>query len=456
MGASVGVGIVVLDAEGCVLLASNEVPSLLGLAILNPGMPLTQAASHLPAQVRSAIDDAVLRGRDASLRAVRAPARGLLDWEIVARTDPKTNRVIEVVITLAESPARGELSYQAFIHSTDAILITNRAGVIVDVNPAFERIYEFAREDCVGKTPRIVKSPTTPRAIYIRMWRDILDPAIGRWSGELTNVDKAGNEHRVLLNIDAVRDETGTITHFMGVATDVSTRRALERRAAHAEKLAALGSLAAGVAHELNTPLANILLLAENLRRRTTDPEAHVRLETLMAQTEAASRIVGSLLDFSRQHEIQFRELDLVPLVRDALAFVRGKSPPGVVIREVREEGTFLVLGDRDQLTQIVVNIVHNAIYAIGGNGVVTVRVGGDENHAILAIADTGPGIPPDVLPRIFEPFFTTKPEGKGTGLGLAICYGIVQSHGGVIEATSLPGSGATFTIRLPRAEVSA
>jgi signal transduction histidine kinase len=174
-----------------------------------------------------------------------------------------------------------------------------------------------------------------------------------------------------------------------------------------------------------------------------------------MTQVEAASRIVGGLLDFSRQHEPQFREIDLVPLVRDALAFLRGKSPRGVVIHEDHAEGTFLVLGDPDQLTQIVVNIVHNAIDAVDDNGVVTVRVTGDAHHAILTIADTGPGIPPEVLPRIFEPFFTTKPEGKGTGLGLAICYGIVQSHGGVIEAASPPGAGATFTIRLPRAEAS-
>lgn len=346
---------------------------------------------------------------------------------------------------------RERLFYQAFLHSSSAIEITDRAGVLVDVNPAFERMYGYTRAELIGHKPRIVRSPKTSASVYQTMWRDLLDPGKGEWSGEIINVDRDGREHPVLLTINSIRGEDGETTHFIGVATDLSDLKALQLQTVRAERLASLGQLAAGVAHELNTPLANIMLIAESLHRRAPNPWVSGRAESITAQVDAAARIVAGLLDFGRNHPPVVRDADLVALIHEAVEFVRGKQPPDVEIAEEDETAPLPVRVNRVQIIQVLVNILSNAYDAMDGRGRIDIRSRRTDGWAEVAIADNGPGIDPAVLPHIFEPFFTTKSEGKGTGLGLAICHGIVASHGGKIEVRTEPGAGATFLVRLPR-----
>jgi PAS domain S-box-containing protein len=411
-------------------------------------------------EIRAAVDGALRSGTGATFRSVRARHRNsstpvYLDVDIRA-LNPVAGEPARAVLMLRDvtdrvvEHDRAALFYEAFRASTNAMQLTDANGTMLDVNPTFERIYGYSRAEAIGKKPNLVRSRHTGPEMYERMWRDLRDPERGYWSGEILNRDRKGRERPVLLSITAIRDGRGNATHYLGVAVDLSEQRSWELRAAHADKLASVGQLAAGVAHEINTPLANVMLVAESLRRRSEDPWVRARLDTMTEQIEVAARIVRGLLDFARREEPHTSPLDLVEVAKESVAFLRGKQSADVDIEEVYPSGAVGAVGDRGQLMQVLTNILNNAYDAMGGKGTVRIQVRHQGSRAEIEVVDSGPGIPPEALPHIFEPFYTTKPEGQGTGLGLAICHGIVQSHHGVITARNVPGAGAAFLVSLP------
>ena len=353
---------------------------------------------------------------------------------------------------------RANLFYEAFRTSTNAMQLTDAQGMMIDVNPAYEKIYGFTREECIGRKPNLVRSRHTPEEVYARMWTDLLDPRRGYWSGEILNRDHKGRERPVLLTITAIRNANQETTHYLGVTVDLSEQRRWELKAAHADKLASVGQLAAGVAHEINTPLANVMLVSESIRRRTEDPWTLSRLDTMSEQVEVAARIVRGLLDFARREEPRTTELDLTSVVRDSVNFLRGKQSADVELVEEYSALPLPVLGDRGQLMQVLTNILNNAYDAMEGKGAIRISVHAQGARAEVEITDDGPGIDVEALPHIFEPFFTTKPEGQGTGLGLAICHGIILSHHGTITARNAPGAGASSSspcrVTMPRRDI--
>jgi two-component system NtrC family sensor kinase len=232
---------------------------------------------------------------------------------------------------------------------------------------------------------------------------------------------------------------------------------AMQARVAQAERLASLGMLAAGVAHEVNNPLGGILALtALTLEDLPPDhPDRH-NLEVVLRQTERCRDIVKGLLDFSRQSEIAMRKLDVNDVLRETLALIAQQSAFfNVQIERRLADGLPSVTGDRSQLQQVVLNMLMNAAQAMGERGTITITTAPvDAGRDVeIRITDTGCGIPPEAIDRIFDPFFTTREGGRGTGLGLAIAYGIVTQHRGHIAVQSEVGKGTTFTIRLPAAE---
>ncbi len=220
-----------------------------------------------------------------------------------------------------------------------------------------------------------------------------------------------------------------------------------------AGKLAAVGQLVSGVAHEINNPLAVIVGQAQLLGRRLVDPDHVQRVDRIRASGMQAAKIVRELQTFVRPRPREVAELDL----RDVIARVLTLREDALrvsgiaLVREISPAAT-IVRGDASQLEQVLLNLVLNAEQALAGcpDGRIAIRLSAQEGRVRVAVADTGPGIPADVLPRIFEPFFSTKAVGQGTGLGLSICYSIVQSHGGRLTADSRPGLGATFVLDLP------
>lgn len=451
-----------LDESGTILRANEAFRRFLGTTEILAGRRVHDVLGTGGETILAASQRACEGGRNASLPSVTLEPpqhrrRHHVDIEVYPQAPGEDGRrdVLVILSDRTGNPAERLGStgvfYQAYLHSTNAMELTDPDGFLVDVNPAFERIYGFPREELIGQRPSVVASGKTDRSVYDAMWRDLHDPHLGAWSGEIVNRDRSGVEHPVLLAINAVRAADGTLTHFLGVAVDLTERRAWERQAMHADRLASLGQLAAGVAHEINTPLANIMLISESVRRRSTDPWAQGRLDSLLEQAESAAKIVRGLLDFGRRPDVNVTEVDLAVVASASIAFLRGKQSADVEVTLEGPPGRVVVHGDREQIAQVVTNLLNNAYDALDGHGQIRVTVDSEASWAHVRVSDDGPGIPSDVQAHLFEPFFTTKPEGKGTGLGLAICHGIVQSHGGTIDVESVVGRGTTFDVRLPR-----
>ena len=459
-------GVVLLDPRGAITWTDPEARRLLALPTPSTGYHLARHPALQPARLAERLSLALRTGRPD--RLLPGPVSGAtgsspvvveLDLLPIETGGPGPTGLLVLVKDATvrnREMDRARLFYQSFLRSHEAMEITDRSGLIVDVNPAFERIYGYPRDQVIGQKPKIVGSPKTPPVLYRAMWLALLDPAIGRWTGEITNLDRSGKEHSVLLNISAIQNEAGVITHFLGVATDLTDKKEFERQVARTDRLASLGQLSAGVAHELNTPLANILLISESLARRSADAWLSGRAEAIGRQVESAARIVAGLLEFSRHHPPEVRAVDLVSVVREALDFSRGKQSPDIVVEDRLGDAPVEIQADKTQLVQVFVNLINNACDAMEGRGTLTVLLGAEDGWAWVSFRDTGPGIPDDVLPKIFEPFFTTKSDTKGTGLGLSIVHGIVRAHGGSVGVETKVGHGTTFTIRLPRTQPSA
>jgi signal transduction histidine kinase len=250
------------------------------------------------------------------------------------------------------------------------------------------------------------------------------------------------------------------------VIRDVTEDRQVRERVQQQERLAAVGQLAAGIAHDFNNLLTGIIGYADMLQKRPDMPEpARTRLARIVEQGERGAHLVRQILDFSRTSVSQLLPLDLVPFLKEATKFLERTIPESTRIVLEIEPGTYFVRADPPQIQQVLTNLAVNAYDAMPKGGHLTIRLcrftrkpgerppclgmpAGD--WVVLAVSDTGQGMPPEVVPRIFEPFFTTKEPGKGTGLGLAQVYGIVKQHEGYIRAESQEGQGATITIYLP------
>ncbi len=237
------------------------------------------------------------------------------------------------------------------------------------------------------------------------------------------------------------------------VFKDVTDEREVTRRLFHAEKMSAVGQLAGGVAHEINNPLGGILAFAQLMSREERSPEDMENLRLIQDAANRAKRIVESLLRFSRRPRSEEKgPVPLPQVVEDALFLLSSQLKDGRT-EVIRRCEPALAMGNANQLQQIVVNLLVNALQAMNGEGTVTITTGETGSGRVqLSVTDTGPGVRPEIAKRIFEPFFTTKPEGQGTGLGLSICYQIAEEHGGTIRVDTTGERGACFVLELPAA----
>jgi hypothetical protein len=236
------------------------------------------------------------------------------------------------------------------------------------------------------------------------------------------------------------------------ILDDVTSRIRLEEQLQHAEKMASVGLLAAGVAHEVNTPLAGISSYTQLLRGQIEekDPRQQV-LEKIEKQSFRAAKIINSLLNFSRSSGTEFERVDVNKIIADVLSLVEHQLE-GSRIRVRRELAGSLpaIRGNENRLQQVFFNLVLNARDAMPSGGWLTLRSYAEGDTVVAEVADTGHGIRREDIRRIYDPFFTTKGIGRGTGLGLSVSYGIVQEHGGAIFVDSTPGQGTTFQVALP------
>ena len=269
---------------------------------------------------------------------------------------------------------------------------------------------------------------------------------------EVEVVTRLGEARAVMVSVSPLQGADGEILGVLGIARDMTETKKLERQIRNAEKLASIGQLAAGVAHEINNPLGGILNCLYNLRKGALSP---ARQEEYWASMEHGVRrvqkIVRQLLDFSQQHEPAFSPADINRIVDQVLGLTTHLFVPNRIRLETFPTNDLpSVMVDRHMIEQVLMNLILNAVQAMKHGGVLTIRTSAAEGICRVEVKDTGSGIPASVLPRVFDPFFTTKGEGEGTGLGLSVNLGIVERHGGKILVESEVGKGTTFTLCLP------
>ena len=231
----------------------------------------------------------------------------------------------------------------------------------------------------------------------------------------------------------------------------------MQEQLIHSEKLASLGQLAAGVAHELNTPLANITLITENLLRKNQDEYNIKKLHTISEQVDSIARIVKSLLDFSRKSESSYQNVNVNDLLGRTVELIKGIRHSEVQVLTEYSTDIPPIDADPGKLQQVFSNLITNAYDAMESGGALTIRTefSAKNNIVSIQVVDTGSGIPESHINKIFDPFYSTKPTGKGTGLGLSICHGIITAHGGTIHVVSEEGKGSTFVITLPTGDAA-
>lgn len=348
----------------------------------------------------------------------------------------------------------------AFIHSDHAINITDPEGNLLRVNNAYLKLYKFESEaQILGRNPRIIRSPHTPESVYQEMWKSISAGKV--WRGELTNRAVDGTDVYVHLTISPFYRD-GVLAGYMGFSIDRAQQVELEKQLLHANKLVVLGTLGAGLAHELNNPLASILLDAEYLKELHANPPAKVdhgsalaAAESVIRGSERMRRVLEHLLLYSKKDGgSAISALSVRQILEDSFLFIERQLVSRGIDIDLQVDGDPYVNGNRTQLESVIHNLLSNSRDAFATSkarrkliSIKSTWVPG-EHMVVIEYKDNAGGIHPEILGRVFEPFFTTK-GGEGTGLGLPISKRIVDDLGGNIQCES-SGGETRFRITLP------
>jgi len=413
-----------------------------------------------------------------SFLSIPVQANGVA-WGSVAINDCVQERVwtgdekaaIEIValslgdaIERARSDAHvGEVIRAAMLQaSLDAVIVIDETGKIIEFNPAAEKMFGFAKADIIGKDMLETIIPHYYRKGFANGGEYMAGrgaPMLGRRMETVTQ-NATGEIFPIELTATEVRVADRRI--FLGSMRDLRERRQAEdeinrqREKLHQnEKMAAMGSLLAGVSHELNNPLAVVVAQSTLLHEFSSDPQTKVRAEKVRAAAERCGRIVKSFLGMVRLHPTAQVETDLNQVVRSALEVTAyGARSSGIGVDVEFTDGQLLVLGDADHLTQVVANFLVNSQHALAPQQTerrIKVRTfRSSASTAGFSVEDNGPGIPSSIRDRIFESYFTTKPVGVGTGIGLSISRSIVERHSGKVWFEEVPSGGARFVVDLP------
>jgi PAS domain S-box-containing protein len=343
----------------------------------------------------------------------------------------------------------------------DAILVRSLDHSITYWNKSAERLYGWSAEEAIGRTVKelLYREPSA----FSKAHAETLE--LGEWVGEIHQIDKFGRDLTIEGHWTLVRDEAGKPASVFAINTDITEHRKLEQQFLRAQRLESIGTLAGGIAHDLNNILAPISMAVELLKMRVADGRSTEILDTIATSAKRGADMVGQVLSFARGMEGHRVEIHPRQLILEIEGILRDTFRKNIVMEVQASRDLWMIHGDPTQLHQVLLNLCVNARDAICGTGRILITADNVEidasfaamnleakegPHLCIEIEDTGEGIPPDIIDKIFDPFFTTKSVGKGTGLGLSTTLAIIKSHGGFIRTFSEPGIGTRFRVYLP------
>ena len=352
-----------------------------------------------------------------------------------------------------------EILISATEQSRDSVIVTNKKGGIIYVNPTFEKTSGYSRNDVMGENPRILKSGETDKDQYAALWQRISSGLT--WDGRLVNRKKDGTHHTEDVSISPVKNSNGTITNYLAVKRDVTEQMRMKQEHAELEKQyyqtqkeESIGRLAGGIAHDLNNLLSPILGYSDLL---LNDPNLkdsqQKRVQEIFNAGERARKLIQQLLSFSRKQQLSFEPVNLNTIINDFGGLLKRTIREDIAIRIKTDPRLPLINADSGKMEQIIMNLSVNAQDAMPRSGTISLKTSvilKDNRPMVeLSVSDTGCGIPENELKHIFEPFYSTKGN-KGTGLGLATVKNIVKQHQGGLNVNSRQEEGTVFIITFP------
>lgn len=381
---------------------------------------------------------------------------------------PIEEREVRIALEMAISKQRAEyelrLKSNALSAAANAVVITGRDGVIEWVNRAFSLVSGYSFEQARGNRPGdLLKSGKHPPEFYRDMWDTLTRGDV--WDGEITNAHKEGSFYQERMTITPIFSASGRITHYIAIKQDITREKELEAMYLRAQRLESIGTLAGGIAHDLNNILAPILMSSDLLLSDPLPPDQHKMLELIRESASRGADVVRQVLAFARGEEGKRSEIQLRHLISERCQVCRQTFPKSIAVEEQIPRELWTVQADPTQIHQVLMNLMINARDAMPDGGTLTISacnrlIKSDElslqpelspgPYIIITLTDTGTGIAPERIDRIFDPFFTTKPPGKGSRLGLSSATSILRGHRGALQVRSTPGHGTTFQVYLP------
>ncbi|MBU0665565.1 MAG: PAS domain S-box protein [Proteobacteria bacterium] len=383
------------------------------------------------------------------------------------------SQVIEYCLDISERK-QGEEERRRLVtaieQGIDSVVITDTRGMIQYVNPSFEKITGYTKDEAIGRNPRILQSGRHDAPFYQEMWKTLTSGKA--WQGHLINKKKDGTLFEEEASITPVLNEAGRIINYVAVKRDVTGEMKLEEQLRQAQKMEAIGTLAGGIAHDINNILAPILGYSELAMTRISPGDPLTGdLQQVITAAGRAKDLVQQILAFSRHAPQERKPFQPHLVVKEVLKLLRASLPSTIDIREDISPECGAILADPTQFHQIIMNLCTNAFHAMHeSGGVLGVRltkitINDDSrpaspdlapgDYVLLEVSDTGCGMEKKTLAHIFAPYFTTKAKGESTGLGLSVVHGIVKSYQGHITVYSEPGKGTRFHVYLPRLAVT-